>query len=540
MIAVLLTATIHHGILGVSLWFDDFTDLRPWSRADLLGALTGTWDPLGVSEFYHRPLSAWLQAAQFQLFGLNTTALHALSLVGVAVATCLIGVFVLRETRRRWVAVFAMAMFVAHPGLPDAAVAVVKLQYHLVGCILAGVVLLAWQRARERPAQYWWPVWAVAAMGFYVKEDNLMLVPAVLLAQWMRSRTTGDVVVPSRRVVLSAVGVISVLLLIRAWTFPVFTDPTLGTGPVSADTILTALRAYLSGPYHVLLKIQTPSSIMVGVPGELWWWPSLIVTTLSVGGAVMTLRAPRSPDNVLFQLGVCLVAVLGIPLAVIEGPTRVHLVLFGGALTLAGGAVALAPLCRTRLSQRVAGVVALATIGAMMIAGQRAGESYLPCEQHELDSVAFMAELPQVPDDLRQYLAERPARCATGTAQPPVDAQGVLFWNMSPWEADETNAPFRWTSDHAVGLVVRGASTLTLTVRHPEATEASPVVVDIVADAGQVTRVHLRTPEWQSTTISLGHNWRTWLRDSVRVDVHTIVPGRTHAGVAMRRPDVLR
>jgi hypothetical protein len=65
--------------------------LRPWSLAEVAQTFHGTWEPWDVLPVFYRPLTAADQALAFQAFGLNTWALHALSLVEMATVACLLG-----------------------------------------------------------------------------------------------------------------------------------------------------------------------------------------------------------------------------------------------------------------------------------------------------------------------------------------------------------------------------------------------------------------------------------------------------------------
>jgi 4-amino-4-deoxy-L-arabinose transferase-like glycosyltransferase len=90
--------------------------VRPWSTAELLQVLHGSWDPSGIESSFYRPLTVYLYALRFGVFGLNGVAQHAISLIGMAICAVLAGVFVERETESRRAGLIAAGLYAIHPG----------------------------------------------------------------------------------------------------------------------------------------------------------------------------------------------------------------------------------------------------------------------------------------------------------------------------------------------------------------------------------------------------------------------------------------
>ena len=525
LFALVLTTLTHHGVFNLQFWNDDFLTLRPWSRAEVISALTGSWDPLGSTDPYHRPLTALYQAGLFEVFGLHAKALHAVSGVLLAGISWGLGLFVWRETGLRWLAWWTVALCVIHPAWPDTGGTWVFHQFQLLGCALTTLVLLVWQRRRSGSARGWWPVFALLVVGFYVKEDNLMLLPAVLIAQTVRARIAGDVPAPSRALWGAALLLAMGLLGFRAWLFPHFTYPRFELAAWLSAT--PEVRNLIHGPYHTLFVI----------PGG---WAShaatVVLSSFSVLGLIAVARAPRAPAASVWMLGASVLLSVDLPLVVTSGPTRDHLVVLAAVLILSASASLLVPWAQRVLGRRASWSLLPVCAIVLASATQMFIGQYVPCSGGDREATAVTLSWTEVPSDLRRYLAGRELMCAAGTARPPVEALGAVMWRVGPWLTDAaTGASLRWTTDHAVALVRRDAHVVTISVRHPEATAAAPVVVLIDGDIDSPVRVELRSPEWHVVRPSLVVGLWSRVRSSYRIDVQvSVAPGLGSRGVQIR------
>jgi hypothetical protein len=96
-LATLGVLVAYVGRVDVGLYYDDYHFVRPWSPLELRKVWFGSWDPTGIEAVFYRPITAWLFAARFDLFALNDTAMHVLSLAGHGVCAALVGWFLRRE-----------------------------------------------------------------------------------------------------------------------------------------------------------------------------------------------------------------------------------------------------------------------------------------------------------------------------------------------------------------------------------------------------------------------------------------------------------
>ena len=145
-VAATYAHTLHFG-----LWWDDYAWRSgrgrgpTWAARSSARGIPGTSGPSS-----HRPLSVAYYAAAFWLFGLNAWALHLLALAYFAVAACLLGWFIRRETSSTPLAALAAALYGAHPAIVYAQGPWLFLQNHALCTDVVLAALVAWQRRRCR------------------------------------------------------------------------------------------------------------------------------------------------------------------------------------------------------------------------------------------------------------------------------------------------------------------------------------------------------------------------------------------------------
>jgi hypothetical protein len=465
VIAAVFTLAQHWPALQVQFWVDEFSELRPWTQAEIWQSLTGPWDPSGASEPYYRPLAALYYAASFEVFGFNPAPLHAISLLLTTAAAWLLGLFAWRETGRLCVGIAATVLFVLHPALPDAALAPTKLHPSLIGCAVTAACLLIWQRVRTEPLGAWWPIWLLVLFYAGFKEDAVMIAPALVAIQWIHARWwNGPRIRPG-------VVAVAVLLPIVVTLLRVSVVPAQGL----SLTLQSLLQEGLYGPYHTLVRVLVTAPIHSQFAVH---WPStLVVTTLTSIGVAGLLRDRSHPASRLFLSGLVLMAVLGAPLALISGPTRVHLVVLSAAVALSGAGGLLWDHISSTMGRAV--VVTLATL-ALATGSRHNLDAFAPCASFEPEGTAAALSLPRIPPDLRGFLEGRERACEAGDARSPLAALGILRWP---------------NTDHTVVLVAEHAIPQGLVVTHPDG----------------------RT---ESITLPVSPAWRRWLMRGDRVTIH--------------------
>ena len=399
-------AWTHASVLSAGLRSDDYYVIRPWTVAQIRHVLTGSWDPLGFQDPYHRPLTALYQSLWYPLFGYDARALHAVSLIELALVAAGLAAFVGRELRRPAAGLLAAVVLIVHPMLPDSTSAWIFNQMSLLADLMVVGALLAWQRARHGSARAWWLVWALATASVYIKEDGAMLVPALLTLQWWRARRLGDVPAPSARLVLSGAALLGVLLSVRLAVYP-----TAAIWPPALSSAGYYLRNVLSGPFHVLVQL----------PGD-----SLAATLASIGlvcallaAAVLAWRQQlRTPAATLLGSGAIAMTWLGAPLLFISGPTRAHLLTLSAAIIITAALVVVYDACTTRPARRLVAAAALLTILFLSLAAQDMNLRYAPCSDDSLHEDALIVDFEAVPLDVRAWLRAKAGTCATDSYQP--------------------------------------------------------------------------------------------------------------------------
>lgn len=402
--AVIGVALTHHQVLGLEFRADDYAILRSWTGAEVREAITGSWS--GTRAFqdpYHRPIAGLYHAAIARLFGLNGPGLHLVSLVELTAVVWMLACMLWRETARP-LAVLAAAVYLINPLLRDSTSAWIFNQFHLLAVLIVASAVLIWQRRRKDPdPRAWAPIFALAAVGWYVKEDTVMLLPGLLLAQNLRARLLADVPAPSRRLWLGAAGLFATLLAIRLVLLPPFA--TLATRePLLMREVAMSLSYALGRPFFARVHQH------VAPLGT-----ALLVTLLV--GAVATLRTRHATALGLASLGAALLGCAALPLMFQPGlgTTRVHFVVFASAIIGAGGLVQIGDWIAAARSQalRVA-AAALFIAGLWSLHGAALGaqdDLYAPCSPVQLESDAEAATWPIVPETTRRWLIDKAPQC---------------------------------------------------------------------------------------------------------------------------------
>jgi hypothetical protein len=489
------------GSLHDDLFWDDYGVLRPRSWADLVGVLHGEWQ---AGPPFYRPLATWYYALCFDLFGLNAVPLHILSILELTCAAWLTGVFVLRETRSGPAAAFAAALFGVHPAIAFSSGPWFSNQFHLLVTLCTIGALLCWQARRHAPqARAWWPIGALVAIGCLIKEDTLMVLPALLLLQYARARLAGDVPKPTRRLLLGAAALACGLLLLRYASV----GGAGRYGPVSATVVVIN---WLRGPYRVLGWLP--------MDGALMWIAAGLCGAGLVGGAIAVARRPASAAATVWIAGACLFGFANVPLGLASNLSRYHLLSLGAVLMIAGGMAAFGAAMSSTTAKRAWGAAFAAGLVALSFASREAQADYRPCTPGNLERDQDVIPWIATPPDLRAWLVHKIDACRTGTYRPLVQSLDHVLWDMG--------------TDRRVALVTLRASAATVSIRVAGASAATPIPVSVTTDAGEILRVTLTSPDWRELRVPLRPRGLAWLRQMQRLDVHIVEP-RGSAGVRL-------
>jgi hypothetical protein len=408
--AILGVSCVYFDTWNIGLWWDDYLMLRPATAQDVARAFHGTWDPSGVLPSFYRPLTVAYQAVVANALGANLPAVHLLSMALIALGGWLLGLFVVGETRSLRAAALAAVLYGVHPAVARSQGPWFFLQYHSLCTIVAAGALLMWQTRRLQPAAgAWWPVFALGALGFLIREDMVMLVPALVVLQAARARWMRDVPAPAAGLWLAAGLHMAALLAARQWLLGVVGGPGL---PEGIEWVLNSVR----GPIRTLAVFQ-PSS----------WPTNLVASAMSllvlIGGLMLGARRP------LLLTGAVILLIFNLPLALASSSARFHMLALGGVLMLTAAhddrqrgttrdSVARRPFVRHDLI--VYGVFAL-LIATFALASRAAIAPQRPCGAENLHADAEVMTWPTTSVELRAWLVEKEERCRRTGQAPPLD-----------------------------------------------------------------------------------------------------------------------
>jgi hypothetical protein len=237
-----------------------------------------------------------------------------------------------------------------------------------------------------------------------------------------------------------------------------------------------------------------------------------IGTALLAGGALAGLaamwRRPSSAASQLATLGAILLVAFAVPLAFQSAPgtTGVHLVLLAATIIIAGGIVAVAEwITAQRRVAMTAGAVAVLVAGLWSLhatALSAQADRYAPCSPTQLAADAEVQTWNIVATDVRRWLAQKAAECASGQPVPLNTRMRVIQWIRE---------------DGDVLLVNGDATTVSFTIGS-SALDAGDTTANITVD-GAAHVVPLKTGARTRIEYVLRPNPLSRLRAAHRVDI---------------------
>ena len=257
---------------------------------------------------FYRPLTVAFSALRFELFGLNAVAHHVVSLVLFALAAALVGRLVLR------VDVAAASARASSPCSSSSSIrpwrtrwsAWITNQMHLLQMlVLLFAIAVVGSPSAPGASPGGCRSCASPSSSFLIKEDGVMLLPAIIALHEIRRRTIepGLRAVPVMFVVLSALAIAALIAVVRMLAlgeFGGYGRPTLSTRP--GTTSRTTLRRRVSadsGPPRRGSRWRAPFATFLPLAAVAAWpW-------ISTRSALLPARrAPpsrsSSPADVVF------------------------------------------------------------------------------------------------------------------------------------------------------------------------------------------------------------------------------------------------
>jgi hypothetical protein len=493
-LAGLATWIVHGETLHYGLDYDDYHFLRPYSRAEVLATFQGPWDLSGVMVKFYRPLTIVFYAARFELFGLNAPAHHATSLALFSLVAILTGWLAHGFTGRATASVVAVLAVVCHPPMPYSLVAWVTNQMHLVQTVVVLAALVWWHWVRARHCVWWLPLLAFAVAAFMVKEDGVMLLPAILTLHAVTRRVIEPELQRAPRMFVG-------LALLLVCALVVWRSQALGElGGYGRPTLHAAWVNFTRGL----------NGIFRLVPADRPWQPvaSAFATILPLVALASWRWITRGARGCLLA-GAAIALLFNLPFVFVTKAEQLYLVGIGACVTLTGASIAMLDLAsRTRMARPLTSVVAavlLAGLLSLAAVARDISRDYEPFGPIVLSHDDIVLTWGLVPPELRDYLTlKRVAGASARVSSNPVDEVSQITFGVHGRETSPEGVPYRWMSGPRAEIHVRAnARSVTIPLRHPIEAFREPTRARIEADGRLADDLALGTPEWRMATIPL-------------------------------------
>ena len=494
MLAGVATWLVHRETLHYGFDYDDYHFLRPYTTAEVLATFHGPWDLSGIEVKFYRPLTIVLYAVRFKLFGLNAPAHHAVSLTLFAIAASLAGWFAYRLTGRALAAAVASLLVVAHPTMPYSLVAWVTNQMHLLQTLVVLSAFVWWHLVRARTIVWWLPLLVFGTAAFMVKEDGLMLLPAILAVHAITRRVSEPALRPAPWVFAGAAGLLVVGLL--AWR----------------STALGELGGYGRPTYHAAWVNFTHglTGVFRLVPADRPWQPvASWCATLTPIVALVAWRWISAGARTCLLVGVAIAVLFNLPFVFVTKAEQMYLVGIGATLTLAGASLGMLDLAARARAPRACTLAVTALLlgglASFVAVARDITRDFEPFGPIVLSHDDLVRTWGPVPPELRDYLAlKREPGAAGRVSSNPLDELSHVTFGVYGRETSPEGVGYMWVFGPRAEIHVRAsARSVTIPLRHPIEAFREPTRALIVADGRPADDLALVTPEWRMSTVPL-------------------------------------
>ncbi len=504
--ATAATLLVYRETLGYGFSYDDYHFVRPHSRSEVLAAFRGPWDATGIEVPFYRPLTVAFFAARFELFGLNSYAYHALNLGLVAAAAALAGWLAWRVSRRFGGGLLATLLFAAHPAMPYSLGAWVTNQMHGIEIVVV-LAAFAWWHAVRRLVFVWWiPLLALAVVAFLIKEDGIMLLPAVVVIHTLAREIDRD---DAARLPLAFLGLSFVLL---AALFLARREFLQGLGGYHHPTTAAAWRNLTKG--------------LIGVfslrPPDRPWQPLASWIAMLVPPIALTLwHRTTTGTRQLFVAGASIAVLFDLPFVFVVKAEQLHLVGLGAVLVLTASLLALADAIPGRATATaLVPALAAATFASFVAVTRDISLDFDPYGPIVKAHDNVVKDWAAVPEELRQYLKRKVAGDGHEPAN-PAEALALVAFNLHGWETNSAGVRYRWMSSRHVDLeITASAREVTIPLRHEIGAFREPAHVTIYADGRRVDDLTLRDDAWHMSRFAVRPADVPRLRRMHRIELH--------------------
>lgn len=490
----LLVFLLHGQTLRYGFNYDDYYFMRPYSRDQVLASFQGSWDQTGVMVPFYRPLTVAFSAARFDILGLNAVAHHVVSLAAFSAAAVLVGWLIYRCTSRPIASALAGVLFVVHPSMPYSLFAWVTNQMHLLQVLVFLSAFLWWDAVHRRSVIWWLPLLLFASVSLMIKEDGVVLLPALIAAHEIRRRTLA----PDAPRVRGTFVVLSFLLLagfvvLRSYAL----DGLGGYGRPSLESAWRNVSRTLANSYRL-------------VPADREWQPaaSLFATWLPVIAVAAWAWISRAA-RFMMLLGAAIAFISAAPLVFATKAEQIYLPALGLSLLVAGAALAMidltARLPRPRALGLLTGAVLAAGIATFALVSRSITRDFEPFGPIVLANDELVRTWGVIPVEIKEYLISKRAPGAADTVPSnPVEALTSVTYHSHGPDATGEGVPYTWMNGKTLELHVHPAArSIIVPLRHEIGAFREPVRVRIEADGRRVDELMMASDEWRHSTIAL-------------------------------------
>lgn len=490
LLASTSTFFLYRPTLSYGFDYDDYHFVRPYSPAEVRAAFHGPWDPAAIERPYYRPLTIAFFAARFEALGVNATAHHTLSLILFSIAAALAGWLAQRLGRSPAIGLLTTTLYVVHPAMPYSLVAWVTNQMHLLESIVVLSALIWWTAIRSSSIRWWLPLLGFAVAAFLIKEDGIMLLPSILVLNYVRRRF-GDPTRPRVPASFTIAGgiVIAAVLGMRGWALS-------NAASMRAPTVTAAVTNYMHG-LNGLLRL---------VPADRPWQSvaSWFVTLIALATLVAWRRLPADA-KVVFASGIAIALLFNLPFVFITKAEQMHLVALGAVLLLAGACVGTIAAVPSAPGRYAIVATCLAGIASMAAVARDIARDFEPYGPVVLAHDQMVQGWAAVPFDIRQYLALKgTADSGQRTSTDPSTALSLVKFGTHGPERSPDGIPYQWMSGARTDiLIAAGSRAIAIPLRHAIEVFREPAHVRITLDGRIVDELTMDSSAWRMSTTAV-------------------------------------
>ena len=427
---------------------------------------------------------------RFAILGLNSAAYHVLSMALFAIAAAGLGLFAKRATGSALAGVLAAAMLAIHPGMPYSAVAWVTNQMHLMQ-MLTGIAALAWWfRIRHRGIRWWLPLIGLQVVALLIKEDGIMLVPAIVVLHTMRKWLV-EPELPHVPVTFIALGLLAIgtLLAVRHWAL--------------AGLEHTRVPGLEQARYNLWRGLSSAFALQ---PARRPYQPaaSWFVVLVPLAAAVLWRSIPRGA-RFLMMAGIIIGVLYDLPFVFIVKAEQLHMVSLGASLLLAGAAAGLLEASASwRIARLLLAMIVSAGLVAMALVARHITRDFEPFAPGVLATDVHVQGWAAVPLELRELVARKRGADTQGFIVNPSHGLEAVAFGLHALETDPAGRAIRWMSQTTTDIYIRPTiRVVTVPLRLERGAFGEAARVRVTVNGRFVQEMTLDDDRWHAVYVNL-------------------------------------